>query len=89
MARGLGRHFCQSPIIMIKEKQTSQVSLQGTVAQVVEEQGQTVTKIFVQPFYLSVRDGLALHLGDTVEVHGSISINDVKQEFQSKDHDGT
>jgi len=68
---------------MIKEKQTSKVSLQGTVAQVVEEQGQTLMKIFVQPFYLTLKDGLALHLGDKVEVNGSISINDVKQEFQS------
>lgn len=68
---------------MIKEKQISSVSLQGTVAQVVEEQGQTVMKVFIQPFYLTVKDGRALHLGDRVEVHGSISINDVKQEFQS------
>lgn len=68
---------------MIQEKQTSKVSLQGTVAQVVEEQGQTLMKIFVQPFYLTLKDGLALHLGDKVEVNGSISINDVKQEFQS------
>lgn len=68
---------------MIQEKQTSKVSLQGTVAQVVEEQGQTLMKIFVQPFYLTLKDGLALHLGDKVEVNGSISINDVKQEFQA------
>ena len=70
---------------MTKEKQISNVSLQGTVAQVVEEQGQTRLKIFVQPFYLTVKNGLALHLGDNVELHGTISINDVKQEFQSKD----
>jgi len=67
----------------MKEKQTSRISLQGTVAQVVEEHGQTVTKVFVQPFYLSIKDTLALHLGDKVEVNGSISITDVKQEFQA------
>ena len=83
MARGLDSRSGFLSGVKMKERQTSKVSLQGTVAQVVEEQGQTVTKIFVQPFYLSVKDGLALHLGDKVEVNGSLSINDVKQEFQA------
>ena len=85
MARGLDKRSSLIVRTMTKEKQTTKISLQGTVAQVVEEQGQTQLKIFVQPFYLTVKDGLALHLGDKVELHGSISINDVKQEFQSTD----
>lgn len=83
MARKLDTRSSFTARAMIQEKQTSKVSLQGTVAQVVEEQGQTLMKIFVQPFYLTLKDGLSLHLGDKVEVSGNISINDVKQEFQS------
>ena len=68
---------------MPKTKNTASIALQGSVAQIVEEQGGSVMKILVEPFYLEYRDGLMLHLGDHVEVFGQFSITEVRQEFQS------
>lgn len=69
--------------LMPKTKNTASVALQGSVTQIVEEQGRSVMKILIEPFYLTYRDGLMLHLGDHVEVSGQFSITEVRQEFQS------
>ena len=67
---------------MSKTQVTSKLTLKGQIAEIVEEQGKAQIKVLVDPFYLTLKDTTNLHLGDKVQVNGTLQIEKIKQEFQ-------
>jgi hypothetical protein len=65
-------------------KEIKEVSLQGEVVEVLEEGTHRVTKINVNPFYLSIPDVCDAHLGEIVTIEVKITINSLHQTFNTR-----
>ena len=67
---------------MTRRQESLKINLKGQIAEIVEEHGRSQIKVLVDPFYVTFKDKMTLHLGDKVEIAASLHVEKVKQEFQ-------
>jgi len=58
------------------------VMLKGQIAEVVQEQGECQVRILIDPFYVTVKNKSHMHLGERVDITGTLDVDKMKQEFQ-------
>ena len=58
------------------------IVLKGQIAEVVEEHGKTQIRVLVDPFYVTLKNKVNLHLGERVDVAATLQVEKMRLELQ-------